>query len=59
MAGRLLCIFIFTFTHRKVYEYILNQEEHHKRKTFKQEYVDFLKKFRVEFDEKYLFEWYH
>lgn len=42
----------------KVYEYILNQEKHHQKKTFKQEYLGFLKKFEVEYDEKYLFEWY-
>ena len=26
-----------------VYEYILNQEEHHKEKAFRQEYIEFLK----------------
>ncbi|MES2275519.1 MAG: IS200/IS605 family transposase [Bacteroidota bacterium] len=40
-----------------VVKYILNQEEHHKRKTFKEEYLEILKKFEVEYDEKYLFEW--
>ncbi len=40
-----------------VYNYILNQEEHHKKKTFREEYIEFLKKFEVEFDEKYLFKW--
>ena len=51
----------FSYAHShigKVYDYILNQEEHHKKKTFKQEYLQFLKKFEVEYDEKYLFEWY-
>jgi len=42
----------------QVYNYILNQESHHKKKTFKEEYMEFLKKFDVPFDEKYLFEWY-
>ena len=42
----------------KVYDYILNQEQHHKKETFREEYVSFLKKFEIEFDEKYLFEWY-
>src|SRR6478609_6812986 len=42
----------------KVYDYILNQEQHHKNETFREEYVSFLKKFEIEFDEKYLFEWY-
>ncbi len=40
-----------------VIKYILNQEEHHKTKTFKEEYLDFLKKFEIEYNEKYLFEW--
>jgi REP element-mobilizing transposase RayT len=40
-----------------VIKYILNQEHHHKIKTFKDEYLDFLKKFEIEFNEKYLFEW--
>jgi putative transposase len=51
----------FSYSHshiEKVYAYILNQERHHKKKTFKQEYLDFLKKFEVEYNEKYLFEWY-
>jgi putative transposase len=40
-----------------VVKYILNQEEHHEKQTFKEEYLDFLQKFEIEFDEKYLFEW--
>jgi REP element-mobilizing transposase RayT len=51
----------FSYSHSqigKVYNYILHQERHHKKKTFKQEYFEFLRKFEVEYDEKYLFEWY-
>jgi putative transposase len=40
-----------------VVKYILNQEEHHNKKTFKEEYFDFLKKFEIEYDEKYVFDW--
>jgi putative transposase len=40
-----------------VIKYIENQEKHHAKKSFKQEYLDFLKNFEVEFDEKYLFDW--
>jgi putative transposase len=40
-----------------VVRYILNQEAHHKRQTFKEEYLDFLKKFEVNYDDRYLFEW--
>lgn len=50
----------FSYSHshiQNVYDYILNQEEHHRKKTFKEEYLDFLRKFEVEHNEKYLFEW--
>jgi REP element-mobilizing transposase RayT len=50
----------FSYAHSQVetvFNYILNQEEHHRRKTFKEEYLEFLKKFNVEFNEKYLFDW--
>ena len=40
-----------------VIKYILNQEEHHKKETFKEEYLGFLNKFEIDYDEKYLFEW--
>ena len=40
-----------------VVKYILNQEEHHKNKYFKEEYLDFLNKFEIEYDSKYLFDW--
>ena len=40
-----------------VIKYILNQEEHHRKKTFRVEYLELLKEFDIEFDEKYLFEW--
>lgn len=40
-----------------VVKYILNQEEHHKNKTFKNEYLDFLEKFEIEYNPKYLFDW--
>jgi REP element-mobilizing transposase RayT len=40
-----------------VIKYIINQQKHHKKKTFKEEYLEFLMKFEVEYDERYLFEW--
>lgn len=40
-----------------VIAYINNQEQHHKKKTFKEEYVEMLQKFNVDYDDKYLFEW--
>lgn len=51
----------FSYSHShigKVYDYILNQEAHHQKKTFRQEYHALLEKFEVPFDERYLFEWY-
>ena len=39
-------------------DYIKNQKEHHQKKTFKQEYMGFLNKFDIPFEEKYLFEFY-
>lgn len=41
-----------------VVKYILNQPEHHKKQSFKGEYLLLLKKFEIEFDERYLFEYY-
>ena len=50
----------FSYSHSQldnVYQYILNQEEHHQKKTFKEEYLEMLRKFEIEHDERYLFEW--
>ena len=50
----------FSYGHsqiEQVYHYILNQEIHHHKKTFKEEYLEFLHKFEIEYDEKYLFDW--
>ena len=41
-----------------VVKYILNQPEHHKKQSFRDEYLLLLKKFEIDFDSKYLFEWY-
>ena len=51
----------FSYGHsqiERVYNYILNQEQHHKKRSFKEEYLELLKKFNIPHDEKYLFEWY-
>ena len=37
------------------YEYIRQEELHHQKKTFIDEYLDFLQKFEVDYDEKYIF----
>ena len=41
-----------------VYNYILHQEQHHRKTTFRVEYIDFLKKFEIEYNEKYLFDFF-
>jgi len=40
-----------------VVKYIANQPEHHKKTTFKDEYIQFLKNFEIEYNDKYLYEW--
>ena len=50
----------FSYSHShisNVYNYILNQEEHHKKKSFREEYLGLLNKFEIKYNEKYLFEW--
>lgn len=50
----------FSYSHsqiKNVYDYILNQEEHHRKKSFREEYFEFLKKYEIKYDEKYLFDW--
>jgi REP element-mobilizing transposase RayT len=38
-----------------VIKYINNQEEHHKNRSFREEYLAFLQKFKVDYDERYIF----
>jgi REP element-mobilizing transposase RayT len=50
----------FSYSHSQlsdVIAYIENQKEHHKKRTFKEEYLAFLKAFEIEFKDEYLFEW--
>ena len=50
----------FSYSHSQlddVIGYIGNQKEHHRKKTFKEEYLEFLEKYNVEYDKRYLFEW--
>jgi REP element-mobilizing transposase RayT len=39
----------------KVINYIKLQEEHHQKKSFREEYVDFLEAFKVDYDQRYIF----
>src|SRR5690606_31812852 len=42
----------------KVVKYVLNQPIHHKKQTFKEEYLLLLEKFEVDYNPKYVFEGY-
>ena len=41
-----------------VYKYIANQEIHHKKRTFREEYIDFFNRFEIEYEEQYLFDFF-
>jgi REP element-mobilizing transposase RayT len=48
----------FSYGHSQlsnVIKYIENQEEHHKKRTFKEEYIAFLKLFDIDFKDEYIF----
>ena len=50
----------FSYSHSQltnVINYIKNQKEHHKKKTFEEEYISFLKAFNITHDQQYLFDW--
>lgn len=50
----------FSYSHSaldNVIAYIVNQKLHHKKQTFKEEYIEFLIKFQIEHKDEYLFEW--
>lgn len=51
---------VFSYGHSQidtVCQYVLNQEMHHQKKTFREEYFEFLKKFAIPYEERFLFEW--
>ncbi len=50
----------FSYSHSQlsdVIQYIQNQKQHHKKKTFQEEYITFLNLFEIEFKNEYLFDW--
>lgn len=50
----------FSYSHSQidnVVKYILNQKQHHKKQSFRDEYHEFLKNFNIEYEDKYLFDW--
>jgi len=51
----------FSYGHSQLTEvihYIERQKEHHKKRTFKSEYLAFLKAFDIDFKDEYLFQWF-
>ena len=42
-----------------VIKYIDDQQLHHQKRTFREEYLEFLKIFQIDYDDKYLFEFYN
>jgi hypothetical protein len=40
--------------YRVVYDYIEDQEDHHRRRSFEEELVTLLKRHEIEYDERYL-----
>lgn len=55
LARRIWCFSYSRSQLDSVVKYISNQKEHHKKKSFTEEYVDFLKDFEVEYDDRYIF----
>jgi putative transposase len=50
---------VFSYRQRdvdQIYKYIQNQEEHHRKKSFREEYLDLLKEFELIYDEQYIFQ---
>ncbi len=51
----------FSYSHSsldQVINYINTQKEHHEKQSFREEYENLLKKFKIDFNPEYLFEWY-
>ncbi|MCF8262781.1 MAG: IS200/IS605 family transposase [Melioribacteraceae bacterium] len=52
----------FSYSHSQlqiIINYILNQEVHHARKSFQEEYLEFLDKYKIQYDRKYIFDFYN
>jgi REP element-mobilizing transposase RayT len=51
----------FTYSRSQIadiYGYIENQESHHKKRTFREEYIDILTTYEIEFDQQFLFDFF-
>ncbi|KAA3650772.1 MAG: IS200/IS605 family transposase [Bacteroidetes bacterium] len=50
---------VFSYSHShidRVAKYVMNQKEHHRKKTFKEEYIEMLHKMNIDYKEEYLFD---
>lgn len=50
---------VFSYRQRdvdQIYKYVQNQEEHHRKQLFREEYLDLLKEFEIGYDEQYIFQ---
>lgn len=50
---------VFSYSHSqidRVAKYVMNQKEHHRKKTFKDEYLEMLNKMKIKYEDKYLFD---
>jgi hypothetical protein len=63
LVGKVVMVYFLTVTHSyghsqidAVCKYVLSQEMHYKEKTFREEYHNFLEKFSIPYEEKYLFD---
>ena len=51
--------FTYSRSHiERVYKYIENQEKHHQKTTFKSEYINFLDRYQIEYDKRFLFDFF-
>ena len=51
----------FSYSHSQrnnVIKYIMDQEKHHSKRTFRDEYLELLNKFEIKFQDEYIFEFY-
>jgi REP element-mobilizing transposase RayT len=46
---------VASWNYQDIYDYIANQEEHHRTKTFMEEYLEFLKEANIDYDPRYIF----
>jgi hypothetical protein len=56
LARRIWSVFVLSLQLDAVIRYIQNQQEHHRGTTFREEYLELLKRFDVSHDERYTFQ---